>query len=150
MIIGLASWLIKVSLYGSNSYTMCCQPFHRKQCMSYALSHHDNDGQVSVNNLWFSILGDQGIVQIYKFITELLTAFLGKNMTYNWKNTDSKIIDIAYSNTCKQRLLAGECLILIRYYHQTAKTRILYESTDGPTAQPTYIPPNSDRLGDLH
>jgi hypothetical protein len=60
---------------------------------------------------------------------------------------DSIIIDIAQCKTCKQTLLAGECMILIRYYHQTAKTGALYRSTDGPAGQPADHPLNSNGLG---
>jgi len=89
-------------------------------------------------------------VQIYELITELLTAFIGKNTTYKRRNTDSKIIDIANCKTCKKILLAVDYEILIRYYYQTAKTRALYESTDGPVGQPADNPPNSDGSGDFH
>ena len=47
-------------------------------------------------------------------------------------------------------LLAAECLILIRHYHQTAKTRVLYEFTEGPAGQPAHNLPNSDGLRDLY
>jgi len=139
-----------VPLYGRNSYTMCWQPFHRKVYMTTTLPHHKYKCQLSVNNVWSSIMGNQGIVWIYVLITVLLTTFLGKNMTYKRKKTDSKIINIAYCKTCKKKSLAAECLILIRYYQQTAKIRVLYESTDGPAGQPTDNRSNSDWLGDLH
>jgi len=38
----------------------------------------------------------------------------------------------------------------MRYYYQTAKTRALYESTDGLTGQLTDNPPNSARLAKFH
>jgi len=59
---------------------------------------------------------------------------------------DSKIIDIANCKTCKNSLLATEYLILIIYYYQTAKTRALYESSDGPADNP----PNLDGWGDYN
>jgi hypothetical protein len=71
-------------------------------------------------------------------------------MTYERKTTDSKMIDIAHYKTCKKKLLAAECVILIRYYHQTAETRALYESTDGPAGRPAVNPPNLNGMGDLH
>jgi len=58
---------------------------------------------------------NQGMVWIHKHITELLTAFIGKNTTYTRKNTDSKIMDVANWNTCKTRSLAVEYVILMRY-----------------------------------
>jgi hypothetical protein len=70
-------------------------------------------------------------------------------MTYDWKNTESKILDVTHCTTCKKRLLVAEYMILIRYYPQTAKTRALFESTDGPTGRPDENWPNSDRLRDL-
>jgi len=83
-------------------------------------------------------------------ITELLTPLQLKNTKQTWKNTDSKIINIAICKTCKKSLLDVENMILIRYYYETAKTRALYESTDGPAGQPVDNPPNPDRLGDVH
>jgi len=65
-------------------------------------------------------------------------------------DTDSKIIFIAYCNTCKNWLLNVESAILVWYYYQTAKTRALYESTDGPAGHPTDNPPISVRLKDFH
>jgi len=47
-------------------------------------------------------------------------------------------------------LLDVENAILIGYYYYTAKTRALYESTDGPTGQHADNPPNSDGLWDVH
>ena len=52
--------------------------------------------------------------------------------------------------TCKKSLLDVENAILIRYYYYKARTRALYESTDGPAGQPADNPPNSDRLWDVH
>jgi len=129
---------------------MCWQPFHRKQCMAYALPYYENEHQLSVNNLWSCILGYQGIAPIFERITELLTGFLGKNITYERKTTHSIIIDIAPCKTCKKSLLVADCVILIRYYHQTAKTTALYESTNGPAGWPADNPPKSDGFGYLH
>ena len=96
------------------------------------LPHHENEHQWSVHNCGCCIFGMHGITQIYVFITELLIRFIGKKTIYYRKNTDSKIIDIANCQTCKNKLLAVEYTILIRYYYQTANTRAIYESTDGP------------------
>jgi len=114
------------------------------------LPHHENECEGSVNNFWFSILSNHGITRIYEFMSELLTASIGKNSTYYRKNMDSKIINFTHCKTCKKRLLAVEYVILIRYYHQTANTRALYECTDGPAGWPTDNPPTSDGLGDFH
>jgi len=77
-----------------------------------------------------------------QLITELLTAFIAKNTTYNRKNMHSKIINVADCKTCKKRLFAVEYLILIIYNYPTAKTRTLYISTDGPAGRPADNPPN--------
>jgi hypothetical protein len=79
----------------------------------------------------------RGIARLVERITQLMTGFLGNNMTYEKETTDSKIINIAHCKTYKKRLLAAECMILIRHCHQPEKTRALYESTDGPAGQPT-------------
>jgi hypothetical protein len=71
-------------------------------------------------------------------------------MTYESKSMDANVINIADCKTCKKRLLLAEWMILIRYCHQTAKTRAIYESTDGPAAQLPANPPNAYGLGDLN
>ena len=91
----------------------------------------------------------KALLQTYDHITELMTAFIGKNTTYKMKNMESKIIDMAKCKTCKKRLLAAEYAILVRYHHQTGKARALYKSTDGPAAQRADNPPISDGLGDV-
>lgn len=45
---------------------------------------------------------------------------------------DSKMIHTANSEICKMRFFAAEYPILIIDYYQTAKTGVLYESSDGP------------------
>jgi len=114
------------------------------------LPHHETECQQSINNIWFSILGNQGFTQINELITELLTAFIAKNTMYNRKNVDTEIINVADSKTCRKRLLAVEYLIVIIYNYPTAKARTLYKSTDGPAGRPPDNPANSDRLGDFH
>jgi len=114
------------------------------------LRHHISEHQWIVNHFCSCILGDQGIVLILELITELLTAFIGKNAKHKRKDTDSKIINIANWKTCKKRFLHVEYVTLMRYYYQRTKTRAIYESKDEPAAQPTDNPPNSDGLGDFH
>jgi hypothetical protein len=89
-------------------------------------------------------------MQFYELITKLLNAFLSNTRSYARKNKDSKIIDIAYCKTYKERSLAAKYAILIQYCHPTAKPRTLCESTDGPAGRHVDYPPNSDRLGDFH
>jgi len=114
------------------------------------LPHHEDERQRRINIVCYSILDNQDIARIFELITELLTIFIGKNTKCTRKNTDAKIIDIANCKTSKKRLLDVEYVILIKYYYQTAKTRVLYESTDRSTTQPANNPPNSDRVGDVH
>ena len=118
--------------------------------MTYALPYHENVHQLRVNNFGSYISGCQGIVGIYEFIPELLTTFLGNNITYERTTIDSKIIDIAHWKTCKKRLLAAQYMILTRYYHQIPKTRAMYESTDEPTARRADNPSHADWLRDFH
>jgi len=129
---------------------MLLQPFHLKQYMTHILHYHETECQPNINNIWSCILGNQEFTQINQLITELLTIFIAKNTTYNRKNMDSKIINVADCKTCKKRLLAVNYLILIICNNPTAKTRTLYKSTDGPAGLPTDNPPNSEWLGDIH
>jgi len=138
-----------VSLCGNDSYTKEWQPFQLLHCMTYTLTHHGNERQQSVNNLWSCVLGSQDLARIYELISELLTAFICKNTIYRSKKSDSKIINIAICITCKKRSLAAEYVNLVRYNYQTAKASALYASTFGPAGQPAVNPVNSDWLGDL-
>jgi len=95
-------------------------------------------------------LGNLGFALINELITELLTAFIAKNTTYNRKHKYSKKINVAECKTCKKRLLALKYLLLIIYNYSNAKTRTLYKYTDGPTGRPGDNPPNSDGVGDFH
>ena len=81
---------------------------------------------------------------------ELFTVLIGKNTIYHKKNTDSKIIDIANCQPCKNQLLAVVYMILISHYYQTAQSRLLHESIDGPAGRPADNPPNPVWLGDFH
>jgi len=129
---------------------MLWQPFHLNQSMTHTLTHHETERQWSVNNNWYCILGNQGFTQMNQRITVLLNAFIEKNTTYNSKNTDSKIINVAVCKSCKKRLLAVEYLISITYNYPIGKTRTLYKSTDAPAGSPADNPSNSDGLGDFH
>jgi hypothetical protein len=85
-------------------------------------------------------------VHITALIAELLAACIAKYATYRWKNMYSKINNVADCKISKKRSLAVEYLVLILYNYPTAKTRTLYESTDGPATNP----PSSDGFEDLH
>jgi hypothetical protein len=84
-----------------------------------------------------------------ELITELLSAFIAKNTTYNRKNTNSKIINVTDCRTCKKRSWAVEYLILIIFNCPTAKSSTIYKSTDGPTGQSTDNAPNANGVGDF-
>jgi len=77
-------------------------------------------------------MGNQDFVRINALITELLTASIAKNPTYTRKNMYYKIINLTDCKSYKKRLFAVRYLILIMYNDQTAKTRTLNKSTDGP------------------
>jgi len=89
--------------------------------MALTLSQCEIGRQISSNNVLCCILGNQCITRILELNTEQLTAFIGNNVIYKKKNTDSKIIHMANCNTCKKRSLDVEWVILIRYYYQKAK-----------------------------
>jgi hypothetical protein len=118
--------------------------------MTHTLPHHETERQLSVNNIWSCILGNQGFLRIDAAIAELLTTLLAKNATGRRQNTYSKIMNVADCKTSKKRSLAVKYLILIMFNYATAKTRTLYKSTDGPAVRPADNPPNPDGLGDLH
>jgi len=80
------------------------------------------------------------------FITELLTAVIDINTMYQRYNTNSKWIDIASCNACKNISLVVENTILIIYYSHAPKAISLIESIDGPADNT----PNSDGLGVDH
>ena len=126
------------------------QPFGAKTTATRTLPHADNQHQWSINYFWSCIFGNQGIVYIFEHTTELLTARIGKNTVYRRNITDSKIINIVHCKTCTNNVLAVEYMILIRHYYQTAKTRALYDSIDGPAGRPADDPPNPDGLVDIY
>ena len=117
-----------------------------KTTATCSLGHSETELQWCVNHFWSCILGNYGMVRILKYIPEPLTALIAKNTTCQKMNKDSKIIDIAKCRTCKNNLLAVEYTIIIGHYYQTAKTRAIYESIDGPADNP----PNSDKLGNFN
>jgi len=73
-----------------------------------------------------------------------------KNTSYKWNSMDSEMIDAAPCETCNKVSLDVEYVISVSYCHSTAKTRAIYECTDGPARQRAEKPPNPDGLGELH
>jgi len=114
--------------------------------MTHTLPHHETEHKQSVNNIWSCRLDNRGFLRIGAPITELSTTSLAKNATGRRQNTYSKIINVADCKTSKKRSLAVKYLILIMFNYPTAKTRILYKSTDGPAGRPADNPPNPDGL----
>jgi len=115
-----------------------------------SLPHSDNEHQLSVNNCWSCILGNQVIVQMSEFITVLLTAFVLLNRTHKRKNIVYKIANVATRKVFKNRILDVSWALLIEYSYRTPKARALSECTDGPAWHPTANPPYPDGLGAVH
>jgi len=114
------------------------------------LAHSDNERQLSVNNFWSCILGNQGVTWMYEFITVLFTASVLLNITHKRKNIDSKIPNAATCTVFKTGVWDASWAIFIKYSCRMTKARAVYECTDGPAGQPTDNPPNSDGLGAIH
>jgi len=91
-------------------------PLWAKSTATCVLPHPETEHRQGVNNFSSCIFGNEGIVGMFEHITGLLAAFVGENTMQQRTNTDSKIIDIAYCKPCKNKLSAGELVILIRYY----------------------------------
>jgi len=92
------------------------QPIGAKPTATCSLLHPENERQQSINSFMSCIFGNQGFVRFFTPITELLTALIGNNTPYQSDNTNSKLMDIAHCETCKNILLDVENTILIRYY----------------------------------
>jgi len=91
------------------------QPLGAKTTATYYMPPPENERQQNVNKHWFCIIGNQGLTWIFEHKAELLTALTGTNTIHQRNNTDSKIIDIADCNLCKNKLVAVEYMILIRH-----------------------------------
>jgi len=144
------SWVLYFPIGCRHPYINYWQPCVAKTTATYSLPHPENECQQSVNSFCCCIFCNQGIALISGFITELLTAVIDQNTTYQRYNTDTKLINIASCKACKNISLVVENAILIRYYSHTPKARALMESMDGSAGRPAANPPNSDRLGVYH
>jgi len=125
-------------------------PLGAKTTVTCSLPHPENECQQNINNCGACIIANEGIARIFERITELSTTLIGENTIYQRNNTDSKIIDIANCKTCNNNILAVEYAILITYYCQTATTKALYESKDGPAGRPVDNLPSPDGFRDFH
>jgi len=146
-IFSFASWLIYVPIGCIHPFIQYWQPLLAQTTAQCSLPHPENERQRSLNSFSCCIFSNQVIALIFAFITELLTAIIGKNTIYQTYNTDTKSINIASCKAYKNTSLVVENAILIRYNSQTPKTRALFESIDGPTGRPADNPPISEGMG---
>ena len=116
MSLSMAFWVIYVPIDCRYPFIKYWQPLLAKTSATCSLPHPENERQQSVNSCICCTFGNQGIERIFAFITELLTAMIGKSTIYQTYNTDSKSIDIATCKACKTILLVVNNAILIRYY----------------------------------
>jgi len=116
MIFSFISWVIYVLVGCRNPFIRYCQPLLAKTTATCSLPHPENEPQWRINIVSSCISGNQGIARILVFITELLTALIGKKTMYQRLNTDSKLIYIASCKAYKNLLLVVDNAILIRYY----------------------------------
>jgi len=150
IIFSFTHWVIYVPIGCRHPFMRYWQPLDPKTTWTCSLPNPENERQQRVNSFRWWKFGNQGIVWIFARMTVLLTALAGTNTIYQSWNTDAKLIHIAKCTTCKSALLVVEIAILIRYYWQTAYTRAVYESIDGPDGRPTNNLPNSDIIGVYH
>jgi hypothetical protein len=113
MIISFTSWVISVSIGCRHPLIRYWQSSLTNTTEACNLLHPENEYQRRVNSVCSGIFGNQGIVQLFALITELLTALMGNNTIYQWSNTDSKLIDIANGKACHNALLVNENTIVI-------------------------------------
>jgi len=100
-IFSFESWVIYLPIDCRHPSIKYWQPLLAKTTVTCSLPHPENERQHCVNSFSCCIFGNQGIVLISAFITELLTAVMDNNTMYPRYNTDSKSIDIASCKACK-------------------------------------------------
>jgi len=110
-----ASCVISVTISCRNPFMRYWQPLLARTTVRVSLPHPETECQRGVNSFSCSILGNLGIARIFMFITESLTAQIGKNTIYQRYNTHSSLIYIGSCKACKNILLVVENAILIRY-----------------------------------
>jgi len=81
-IFSFASWAIYIPIDCRHPFIRYRKPLLAKTRATYSLLHPDNERQWSVNSFSCCIFSIQGIARIFIFITELLTALIGKNTIY--------------------------------------------------------------------
>jgi len=115
-IFSFVSSVIHVLIGSRHPFTWYWQPLLVKTTATCSLPHPENQRQRSVNSFSCYIFGNQGIVWIVTFMSELLTALIGNNTIYQRWKTDSKWSDIASCKASKDIILGVENAILIWYY----------------------------------
>ena len=116
MIFSFASLVIYVPIGCRHPFIRYWRSILAKKTATCSLPHPENERQRSVNSFSCCKFGNQGTARIFTFITELLTALIGKNTIYQRWNTDSKLSDIASCEACKNVSLGVENVFLIWYY----------------------------------
>jgi len=81
-IFSFASWLIYVPIGCIHPFIKYWQPLLAKTTAQCSLPHPENERQLSINSFSCCIFGNQVIALIFAFITELLTAIMGKYTIY--------------------------------------------------------------------
>jgi hypothetical protein len=93
-IFSFASSVVYVPIGCSHPFSRFWQPLLGKTTASCSLLNSENVCQRIVNSFSCCIFGNQGMVQIFMFISELLLTLIGKNTIYQRWNTDSELCDI--------------------------------------------------------
>jgi len=81
-IFSLTSWLIYIPIGCRHPFINYWQPLLAKTTAKYSLPHRQNECQPSATSFSCCIFGYQVIVQIFAFITEILTTMIGKKTLY--------------------------------------------------------------------
>jgi len=115
-IFSFALWVIYVPIGCRHPLIKYWQALLAKTMVTCSLPHPQIERQWSFTSCSCCIFGNEAIALIFTFVTELLTALIGKNIIEQRYNTDSKLIDIATCTAFKNISLVVENAILIRYY----------------------------------
>ena len=78
----IASWLIHVPIDCRHPFIKYWQPLQAKTTAKWSLLHPEKEHQRSVNSFSCCRFGNHAITVIFTFITESLTAIIGKNTIY--------------------------------------------------------------------
>jgi len=82
MIFSFASWVIYVPIGCIHPFIKYWQPLLAKATAKCSLPHPEIEYQRSINSFSCGIFGSQVIALLFAFITQLLTAIIGKNTIY--------------------------------------------------------------------